>query len=127
MRTLPVCCVLIALLACGGEPAKPPQSPKLGDVLPTILMPPDGELVSRSGGTEAISLQFHTRHSPDSVAAYYRKVFSKAPWRLVGDSKTQDGGIALYAQQIGPPLWVTIKKLDGAAGTEVDLVGAKDQ
>lgn len=127
MRIRPICCLLIALVACGGERAKPPQSPKLGEVLPIILMPPDGELMARSGGADAIILQFRTPHSPDSIAAYYRKVLKRDPWRLVSDANTRDGGIALYAQQNGPPLWVTIKKIEGAAGTEVDLVGAKDQ
>jgi hypothetical protein len=33
--------------------------------------------------------------------------------------------VALYAEQDGPPLWVTIRKADGAEGTLVDLAGAK--
>jgi hypothetical protein len=34
--------------------------------------------------------------------------------------------VALYAEQKdGPPLWVTIRKAEGAPGSFVDLTGAK--
>jgi hypothetical protein len=33
--------------------------------------------------------------------------------------------VALYAEQDGPSLWVTIRKASGASGTFVDIAGAK--
>jgi hypothetical protein len=82
-------------------------------------------VVSREGGEDAIKVRFRSSLQPDQIAAYYREVLSKAPWRLVSDAREQDGGIALYAEQDGPPLWVTIRKAEGASGTFVDLAGAK--
>jgi hypothetical protein len=112
---------LLTLAAC----AEPKKSPKLSETLPNLPAPPSSEVISREGGDEAITVRFRSSLAPDQVAAYYREVLSKAPWRLVSDTKQQDGGVALYAEQDGPPIWVTIRKADGAAGTFVDLAGAK--
>ena len=112
---------LAAALAC----SEPQKTAKLSETIPNLPAPPNADVVSREGGTDALKVRFRSSLDPDQVAAYYREVLSRAPWRLVSDTKEQDGGVALYAEQDGPPLWVTIKKADGASGTFVDLAGAK--
>jgi hypothetical protein len=123
MRTSLLLISLLGLAAC----AEPKKAPKLSETLPNLPAPPNSDVISREGGDEAIKLRFRSSLAPDQVAAYYREVLSKTPWRLVSDTREQDGGIALYAEQDGPPLWVTIHKADGAEGTFVDLAGAKQK
>jgi hypothetical protein len=112
---------LLVVTAC----SEPRKSPRLSEILPNLPAPPNSEVISREGGEDAIKVRFRSSLQPDQIAAYYREVLSKAPWRLVSDAREQDGGIALYAEQDGPPLWVTIRKAEGASGTFVDLAGAK--
>jgi hypothetical protein len=112
---------LSAALAC----SEPEKTPKLSETIPNLPAPPNSDVISREGGADAVKVRFRSSLDPDQVAAYYREVLSKSPWRLVSDTKEQDGGVALYAEQDGPPLWVTIRKADGASGTFVDLAGAK--
>jgi hypothetical protein len=112
---------LLLALAC----SEPKKLPELGETIPNLPVPPSAELVSREGGEDALKLQFRSTLQPDQVATYYRDMLSKAPWNLVSDNTQPDGTIALYAEQDGPPLWVTIRKADGAAGTIVNLAGAK--
>ena len=121
MRKSLLVAAMLLLAACS-EPRKEPQ---LGEALPFIPVPPSSQVVSREGGEDAIKIRFRSTEDPDKIAAYYRDLLSKPPWRLVSDTREQDGGVALYAEQDGPPLWVTIRKADGAEGTLVDLAGAK--
>jgi hypothetical protein len=118
----PLLVATLLLLAACSEPRK---EPKLGEAIPNLPVPPNAEVISREGGEEAIKIRFRSSQPPEQVADYYRNVLSKEPWRLVSDTRDQDGGVALYAEQDGPPLWVTIRKADGAEGTFVDLAGAK--
>src|SRR5512147_173120 len=113
--------LLLLALAC----REPRKMPAIGETIPNLPLPPSSEVLSREGGDDALKIQFRSTLAPDQVAGYYRDVLSKAPWNLVSDNTQPDGTIALYAEQAGPPLWVTIKKADGAAGTIVDLAGAK--
>src|SRR6266850_56670 len=115
MRYSAVLVVLLVLVGC----SEPRKEVKLGEVLPNIPVPPNGEVVSREGGEDAIKIRFRTPASPEQVATYYRELLSREPWRLVSDVKTQDGAVALYAEQNGPPLWVTIRKAEGAPGSFV--------
>jgi hypothetical protein len=121
MRKPTLLLALAAALAC----SEPQKQPKLSETLPNLPAPPNSDVISREGGDDALKVRFRSSLDPEQVAAYYREVLSKAPWRLVSDTKEQDGGVALYAEQDGPPLWVSIRKADGASGTFVDLAGAK--
>ena len=112
---------ILALAAC----AEPRKGPKLSETIPNLPAPPNADVILREGGEDAIKIRFRSSLDPEQIATYYRTVLSKAPWRLVSDTKEPDGGVALYAEQDGPPLWVTIRKADGASGTFVDLAGAK--
>jgi hypothetical protein len=112
----------LGLTACGD--AKHQVS--VAEALPTLLVPPQSTVLSREGGEEALKVRFRSEQSPDQIAAYYRYALSKAPWNLVSDTPDAEGAIALYAERPdGPPIWVTIRKAEGAAGSFVDLAGAK--
>jgi hypothetical protein len=114
-------------LAAGACREPPPPKASLAETIPMVLVPPGGEVVSRSGSADALQIRFRTPFEMDTVANFYRSVLSRDPWELVSDQRTADGAIALYAEQKGPPLWVTIRKAEGASGTLVDLAGAKTQ
>jgi len=112
---------LLILAAC----SEPKKAPRLAETLPNIPLPPRAEVVSRENGEDAIKIRFRSQATPDAVSSYYRDILSKPPWTLVSDNRTEDGKVALYAEQAGPPLWVTIWKAEGAEGTFIDLAGAR--
>jgi len=113
-----------ALLAGCKSETRQPQPPELGEAFSTLPLPPNPELVSRSGGAGALQLTFRTPTDPEQVANYYRNVLSRGNWRLVSDVKNRDGSIALYAEQKGPPLWVRVWKTSDRPGSMVQLTGA---
>ena len=122
-RTLLVALILLAT-GCG-DTAPRPQA-KVTETIPNIPIPPDGEFLSKEVGEDALKIRFRSREEVGNVATYYRGLFARDPWKLVSDTPMQDGSIALYAEQRnGPPLWVTIRKADGAPGSFVDLLGAR--
>jgi hypothetical protein len=119
-----LCAVWLALAACRSEPrASHPDSPDLAKAFSSLPLPPQPELVSRAGSSDALQLTVHSPADVDQVTAFYRQVLSSAHWRLVSDRKNPDGSVVLYAEQNGPPLWVRIWKL-GDRGTMVELTGA---
>jgi len=80
--------------------------------------------VSRAGSADALQLTLFSPGESDGVVEYYRGVLSKGKWRLVSDMKKPDGTVVLYAEQDGPPLWVSIWPTTDSAGTMVQLAGA---
>jgi hypothetical protein len=117
-----VLALTLAAVACGGDSR--PKSPKLSEVLPNVPLPPNPTFVSRTSGTDALQITLRSPSGPDQVAAYYRGVFKKAPWRLVNDAKDQQGGVVFLAEQNGPPIWVRIRHDEGG-GSLVDITGAR--
>ena len=117
---LPLAVLLVA--ACS-EPRK--QEASVLDVMPNIPVPPASQIIGREGGEEAVKIRFRSAMDADSVASYYRGLLGQRPWRLVSDVKSPDGTITLYAEQDGPPLWVSIRRASGSAGSFIDLAGAK--
>ena len=109
------------LAGCGREPVK---EPKVSSVLPTLPVPTDARVLSRSGGEEALQVVVHSEQSPEAIAGFYRYVFSHEPWQLVSDQKTPDGAQVLFAERSGPPMWVTIRKTVGGSGTTIEISGA---
>jgi hypothetical protein len=103
---------------------KAPEPPQVFEVMPGLPLPPAASVVSRAGSEDALQITFRSQLPPDSIAAYYRQVLSSGVWSLVGDTKTADGSIALYAERDGPPLWVTIRKDSTSSGTILSLGGA---
>jgi hypothetical protein len=116
-------CVSLVLLGCGSEP---PQSkePAVGQVFPTLPLPPDPQLVSKSGSADALQITMRSSADVHEVADYYRTQLSRGKWRLVSDVKSSDGSTILYAEQNGPPLWVRIWKQGNQPGSMVQLSGA---
>ena len=112
----------LGLLGCAEPPRKQATA---RETLPNIPLPPNAVMISREGGEDALKFRFKTDMDPDRLADYYRGVLGKPPWRLVSDSPAADGSVTLYAEQNGPSIWVTIRKADGAAGSFVDIAGAK--
>jgi len=51
-------------------------------------------------------------------------VLSSGRWRLISDQKKPDGKVILYAEQDGPPIWISVWPTTDSAGTMVQLAGA---
>jgi hypothetical protein len=114
----------LVLVACGSEPRNhQPTLPDVTKAFSNLPLPPNPELVSRAGGSDALQLTVFSPTDFDRVVEFYRNTLSGEHWRLVSDKKNSDGSIVLYAEQNGPPLWVRIWKL-GDRGTMVELTGA---
>jgi hypothetical protein len=118
-----LCGAGLVLLACGSEP-RATKEPPIQQVFPNLPLPPEPELVSRSGSEDALQLTVRTPSDIAKVAEYYRGVLSRGKWRLVSDVKSADGSTVLYAEQDGPPIWVRIWKPGDRPGTMVQLSGA---
>jgi hypothetical protein len=80
--------------------------------------------VSRSGSSDALQLTMFSPAEATEVVKYYRDVLSKGRWRLVSDQKKPDGKVILYAEQDGPPIWISVWPTTDSAGTMVQLAGA---
>ena len=121
MRSLRPFLLTLALAAC----TEPKKQADISETIPNLPLPPQAELLTREGGEDALKLHFRSAAAPEAVADYYRGVLNRPPWNLVSDVKAEDGSIAMYAEQQGPSLWVTVRKADGASGSFVDIAGAK--
>ena len=97
----------LALAACKDAPP-PTRTPDVLAVLPDLPFPPDAEFVSRAGSEDALQLVFRSAQSVDAVSKYYRAVFTRGEWRLIGDDRDSAGAVVLYAERPGPPMWVRI-------------------
>jgi hypothetical protein len=125
MRILRSITALAALTAlASGCRDKQPELPQLSEAMPNLPLPPLATVVSRAGSEDALQITFRSMLAPDSMAVYYRRILSSGAWSLVGDTRTADGAIALYAERDGPPLWVTIRKDTLSSGTLLSLGGA---
>lgn len=113
----------VIVLGCSDSPK--PRRTDIFEAMPNIPLPPEASFLSREIGEDALKIRFRSIVDVDGVARYYRGVLGRDPWKLISDTPMQDGSIALYAEQkAGPPLWVTIRKAEGAPGSLVDLLGA---
>ena len=122
LRSISVLAVVASVLS--GCRDKAPEPPRLSEVMPDLPLPPLSSVVSRAGSEDALQITFRSSLAPDSMAAYYRRVLTSGVWSLVGDTRTADGSIALYAERDGPPLWVTIRKDSTSSGTILSIGGA---
>jgi hypothetical protein len=123
MRRLFLFAAVLVLAGCSDSPK--PRRTNVLEAMPNIPLPPEASFLSREIGEDALKIRFRSVVDVDGVARYYRAVLGSDPWKLISDTPMQDGSIALYAEQkAGPPLWVTIRKAEGAPGSLVDLLGA---
>jgi hypothetical protein len=114
--------VVLTLVACADE--KPVKLPEFSRVFPSLPLPPNASVVSRSGGADALQLTLMSQNKASEIEAYYRTVLTKNGWRLVNDQRDRDGGVALLAELKGQPLWVNIRSTDDSVATIVRLAGA---
>jgi hypothetical protein len=114
----------LALAACEGD-KPPPKPPEFAEVFPNLPLPPRATFVSRAGGEDALQITLRSPVAVEQIEAYYRQTFKTKGWRLVNDARDGSGGIVLFVEQDGPPLWVRIRKEENGPGTLIDLAGAK--
>jgi hypothetical protein len=115
--------VAAVLVACESEPP-PPTPPAFGKAFSHLPLPPNPEVVSRGASADALQLTVYSPAEAGQVIDFYRSTLTEGNWRLVSDTKSPDGSIALYAEHDGPPLWVRIWKANDRPGTMVELTGA---
>ena len=123
-RIRAVALAALALLPASGCRDAPPKPPKPGEVFQNLPLPPNASVVSRSSGSEALQITLRSPHPARKIEEYYRGALSRNGWRLVNQAKGADGAITMYAEQDGPPLWVTIRPAEDSAASLVDLAGA---
>jgi hypothetical protein len=111
-------------LGCGSDAAPPVKSPDIYTVFPNLPIPPGAKFVSRAGGSDALQVTMFSPTEVTSVVEYYRGVLKNPPWRLLSDQKNPDGKVVLYAEQDGPPIWISVWPTTDSAGTMVQLAGA---
>jgi len=112
----------LALAACGSQ--EQVDRPELVDVMPIVPLPPESRVIETAGSADAMLFTFLSRHSPDDMATYYRRLFTEAPWTLISDAKGPSGEIILYAENASTPLWARISRTAGAPGSTIQLSGA---
>lgn len=111
--------------ACGDRSASDEETmPSVTDAFVSVMMPPNGSLVSRSGSTDALQIRFSTGVGADAVASFYRRQFENEGWRLVSDQTDSAGVVSMYVEwrEGGRPMWVRVTPEGN--GTVVDLTGA---
>jgi hypothetical protein len=125
MRLRPFLLALTAVLSLAAcEKAKPQETPSALDVFPEIIMPPNASYVSKSGTKEALALLLRTTLKGDTAANFYRMALRPPAWRLVSDSKDNQGATLLYAEHSGRPLWVRVWPDTEFNATFIELTGA---
>jgi hypothetical protein len=123
MRRISLLLAVLALAACSQRDETPKA--RLADTFKDVPVPPGAEGVGRQSGSDAVQLLFRTRLAPTEVADYYRESLKRDPWRLISETRMPDGTLTFYAEQNGPPLWVSIRPDSTTGGSYVDLAGAK--
>lgn len=115
---------LAATVLLAGCHKPKPKEVNLSQVLPNIPLPPDPEPLVKETGTNAMRVLIVSRVAPDSVVAYYRKVLSAEPFRLVNE-RSSGRTTSFYAEQDGPSIWITVSP-NGTQGSMVIIAGASD-
>ncbi|HEY4099413.1 MAG TPA: hypothetical protein VGM20_00895 [Gemmatimonadales bacterium] len=124
MRIRPVLYVLLAGGVVAACHKGPPKAPPLSSVLPYVPLPPQAQPLASQSGADATQIVAVSPIGPDSVAAYYRDVLSKDPFRLINERTVQHTTV-FYAEQNGPSIWITVQP-NGTDGSQVTIAGAKD-
>jgi hypothetical protein len=80
-------------------------------------------VVNVASGSDAAQATFATPAPVQVVATWYRQMLRLNGWELQNDAVTNDGSVAIYAQQGNRPLWITLKATPGSTGTTYTLIG----
>ncbi|HEU4799908.1 MAG TPA: hypothetical protein VFS94_04695 [Gemmatimonadales bacterium] len=116
--------VLVVLLAACQDREPAPTLPQVGEAFTTVITPPRGALVSRSGSSDALQLTFQSGVGAEQVAEFYRGQFSREGWRILSDLVDTSGVIAMHVEwdATRQPMWVRIQPVGN--GSTINLVGA---
>jgi hypothetical protein len=116
--------LLVLLVAACRDKEPAPTPPEVGQAFSTLVTPPGGALVSRSGSSDALELTFQSGNSAEAVAEYYREQFSKEGWRILSDLADTAGVIAMHVEwdATRQPMWVRIQPEGN--GSTISMVGA---
>ena len=125
MKTPIVFFVALALAACsGGDNAGQDEAAvRTPPVLAGVPVIEGSQIVDTSGTQEAARVTLLVPMPSDSVAAFYRRWLAAEGWRIVSDV-VDAGGVNLYAERSGPPLWVHIRPGPQPNTTLYALIGA---
>lgn len=114
----------LALSACTGDDAAQDSAPaRTPPVLTGVPVIEGSQVVDTAGTAEAARMTLEIPMPPESVAAFYRRRLAADGWRLRGDVPDA-GGVDLYAERHGPPLWVHIRPGQRPGTTQYALIGA---
>ncbi len=114
----------LSLSACTGDDAAPESAPaRTPPVLTGVPVIEGSQVVDTVGTSEAARMTLDIPMPPESVAAFYRRRLTADGWRLQGDVPDA-GGVDLYAERNGPPLWVHIRPGRIPGTTQYALIGA---
>ena len=118
--------VIVAVtLVAGCERRQPPDPHAMVQkTMHGVLAYPMSVQVSVSAGEDAAQV---TMTSPDSVAkvaAWYRRTLATNGWTLTSDVTGADGSTTMSASQGKRPLWITLRRNEGAPGTTYTVIGA---
>ena len=94
-------------------------------VLSGLLVFPRSSVVSVSTGQGAAQVTLSAPAPVQEVATWYRQTLRLNGWDLESDAVMKDGSLAIFAQQAGRPLWITLKANVGGPGTTYRLIGAE--
>lgn len=115
----------LLLLAAGCQKdAEKIEPPGVGQAFPTVLIPPQGSMVSKSGSQDALQITFRTPVKLEEIASYYRSQFGKPGWIIVSDLTDSTGAVSMHVEWSATrqPMWVRLAPVGGA--TEVEMAGA---
>ena len=119
--TIRIGLAVLALVACKD---REPKMPKVSQVFPTLPLPLNPTIISKSGSPDALQLTVRSASRVKDVEGYYRTMLNKDGWKLTNDMRDKDGSLVLLAERDGPPLWVRIKSAEDSLTTLVELNGA---
>jgi hypothetical protein len=119
-RYLPL--LVLALAACRADADQ--KTVSTSAALPFLPFPPEAEVVSRAGTSDAVKITFRSKQSPTDVIAYYRYLLPRNGWTLESDTQDAVGALALYAQKNGHPMWIRVSQSPGTPWTIVEISGA---
>jgi hypothetical protein len=118
-----VLCAGLAAGCAGGDDPRPEPPVRTPPVLAGVPVFPGTQVVDTAGTSDAARATVFIPAPPDTVAAFYRNELRRAGWRIVGD-RPDSGGVDLFAERDGPPLWVQIRPGPEIGTTRASLIGA---
>lgn len=114
--------VLVAACTGGDSPRQAPAKPT-PPVLAGVPVFPGSQVIDTASTGDAARATVLIPAPPDTVAAFYRYGLAQGGWRIVGD-RPDSGGVDLFAERDGPPLWVMIRPGREIGTTVASLIGA---